>query len=104
MLLQSHGKPKGASLPKLTLDADLSPHQFDYIPRDGEPESGPSVLAGGETVGLGERLEHALHHLGRNADTGVGDFESNHHRVVCLIGELGAQDNFSLFCKLDRIA
>jgi len=62
---------------QVAVDADRAAHQLDQLLRDGEPQAGPAVPAGGRGVGLGEALEDARERVGRDADPGVLDPEAD---------------------------
>ena len=57
--------------PSLALEFQLSAHEGDQVPRDGEAQTRASVFPGGGGVGLGEFLEDGLLFLLRDPDAGV---------------------------------
>ena len=60
--------------------SDPAVHALRQVFRNGQPQSGPSVVPGGRTMGLGEALEDFCQLLRRNSDSGVRNRKADHSR------------------------
>ncbi len=69
---------------------DFAAEQAGQLAADGEAEAGAAVFAAGRGIGLLERLEDDLLLLQRNADAGIGDFESDDGRRLAKHRMIGA--------------
>ena len=94
---------EGRSLALLALHPHRPVHQLDETLRDGEPEPGAAVAAGGGGVDLAEGREQPLHPVLGDADPGVanGELESVRARP----GWVGADvdDHLARLGELDRV-
>ena len=75
MLRRRQGDGERRALAVGAGDSQVAAHQPAEVAADRQPESGPTVLAPGGGLGLGERLEEPPELLLRHPDPGVGDRE-----------------------------
>ena len=61
---------------------DFATEQARQFAADGKAEAGAAVFSAGRGVGLLECFEDDLLFLGRDADTGVADFEGHDRRCL----------------------
>src|SRR5579864_4730642 len=100
----SSSEPEGASLARCALHPDFSTHQFNQTGRNGQAESGASVLARGGTVGLTKGFENDFLFVQRDAGPGVPNDK------FCADGGFVFRLNASrdgdrtTICKLDGVA
>ena len=82
-LVQPHAKPESRALADLARDADLAPHQFHELLRDGQPQTRAAKAPCRRTVRLGEGLEQLLPGCrSAIADAGVFDPKPGLRRLV----------------------
>ena len=87
-IIERQVEREGAALPMHAGELDLAAEQHRQFAADGESESGAAILAGGSGVRLLKGFEYQSLLLGRDADAGVLDRESQHlvrlaeHRVI----------------------
>ena len=104
-LRRFHGEAdvEGRSLALLALHPHRPAHQLDETLRDGEPEPGTAVAAGGGGVDLAEGREQPVHPVLGDADPGVpnGELEAVRARP----GGLGVDvdDHLAFLGELDRV-
>ena len=72
--------------------------------RDGQPQPGSAVTARGGTIGLGECLEDDSLLLRWNADSGIGDGETQPGVAVAARLGLHPQHNLPMLREFDGIA
>ncbi|MCY1520765.1 hypothetical protein D9M68_555520 [compost metagenome] len=82
--------------------ADLPTHHLDQVLADHQSEAGASVDAGGGCVALGEGLEQVGQALGRDADAGVGDAETQLGRRLRLV-QPAAQFDLAVLGELEGV-
>lgn len=72
---------------------------------NGQAETGSAVLAGGRTVGLGERVKNPRLCLRRNTDASILHREAQGVAAVAVGSlKLDANDHLTRFGKLDGVA
>ncbi len=73
---EPRGEGEGAALARLALDINFSAHERNHLERDGQAQSRAAVFACDGTVRLLEGLEKFSALIGRHADAGVLDGET----------------------------
>ncbi len=76
-------KREGRPLTRRAVQVNFAAEQARQFAADGKAEAGTAIFAAGRGVRLLEGFENDLLFLQRNANAGVGDFESHHRR--CLV-------------------
>ena len=84
------GEPEGGTVAVFTFDADIAAHQFDEAFADGQAEPGAAEFTSGGGIDLGEAFEETVDAIGRDADAGVLDGESENNAVLVAAFEGGA--------------
>lgn len=97
-------EPEQAAFARFTLHPNLAAHELDELRADGQTQARAAVFARGGAVGLREGLKQALLCRRRNADTGVGDLDTDGDRVAALFERSGAQHHLALFGKFYGVA
>ena len=91
---------------------DFAAEQAGQLAADGKTKAGAAIFAAGRGIGLLECLEDDLLLLLRNADAGVGDFESDdsggliEHRMIAAPaadGGVDAKPNAALGGELECV-
>ena len=82
----------------------LSMHELDQLPRDGQAQARTSILTRHGVVGLHEGFEDAFHGLFLDADPCVLDLELNPVRVPLSLEGLDHDLDFALLRELDGVA
>jgi len=83
-----------------------SPHQRHQVAGNAQPQPGSAILAGGRTVHLPEGFKDHLLLIGRDADPGIGDGETQSGRALRFLFRFRRHrhDHFPLLGELDRVA
>ncbi len=87
------------ALARRALDTDAAAHQFDVLPRDGQPQARALLLAG--IAHLHERLEDAALVFLLDADAGILHFQHQMRSGVLSGGQ--AHDDLAVLGELDGV-
>ncbi len=100
---KARGEPEAAAGAFGAFDAAFSAHQFGQVPGDGQTQPGATETPRGRGVGLLERGEQARPDVGRDADAGILDLESEEDAVLVLRCQGRTQGHVSMPGELHGI-
>ena len=99
-----HHEMKRASSAPLALHPNAAAKQLDNSLGNGQAEACPAELPRDRAVGLRERLEDAVDHLRRNADSRIAHHEVQRDRIFARGFRLNVERDAPFLGELDRVA
>jgi hypothetical protein len=102
--VEAQREPEPAAAPRRAFDADRPAHQLHKLLRDRKAEAGTAELARGGAVRLAEALKEPVERLGRDADAGVADLDTQLARAVPADRMVERDAHASVRRELDGVA